>query len=240
MKAFLCAVTVLAVAATAPAVTLYDSNGFESMLPGPLPGQDGWTGGGGGGGLVPQVVLAPDPVLGTQAVRLEVPDTQGATSWMDHAIADAVAAGYTEVTVSYDIYRTGTFLQNLWWWWWDSGQPTYGLQWDQGGGQTLPHGWNPGAGSIPTIRDMYVNVTMTWDLANGKAYSWYGGVLVDNGIPISNINSLTGWTIYLGHDAGTGTGASVAWIDNFVITAVPEPASLSLLGLGLLAVRRRR
>lgn len=231
---------------SASAVTLYDSNGFESptFTLGALPGQNGWTGGSAGGGAVPQVVTAPDPVIGQQAVRLYVGDKQGDGSSMDHAIpAINNVAGWV-VTVSYDVYRpapaTDKLAQNLWWWWWDAGEPTYGLQWDQSGGLTLPNGWNPGAGQAATVFNRYANVKMVWDFTQMKAYSWYDGTIVDNGIPITNITKLTGWTISLGHDAGTGTGESLAYIDNFSITAVPEPASLALLALGGLAVIRRR
>jgi hypothetical protein len=242
------ALAVLGLAGSASAVTLYDSNGFENppIALGALAGQDGWTGGGGGGGAAPVVVTAPDPVLGQQAVRLEIPDLQGASSSMDHAIPaiNPSPTGWNYVRVSYDIYRTGdNWASNLWWWWWDAGTPTYGLQWDAGAsgpGVTLPNGWNPGAGSAPTVTGRYANVTMVWDFAQGLAYSWYDGAIVDNGIPISGITALTGWSIVLGHDEGTGSGPEVAWIDNFVIEATPEPASLALLGLGGLALVRRR
>lgn len=68
-------------------------------------------------------------------------------------------------------------------------------------------------------------------------------MLVDDGIPIDGITQLTGWGIMLSHDAPTGTGADVVWIDNFSIHVVPEPASLAVLAGGVLAlagVRRRR
>lgn len=238
-------VAVLALAGAASADVLYSAGGFEpaTFVPGPLVGQDGWTGGGSGGGIAPMVVTAPDPVIGTQAVRLEVPDLQGANSWMDHAIPAFDITGKI-VTVSYDIYRQDDpWLSNLWWWWWDAGTPTYGLQWDAAvgnPGQTLPNGWNPGAGSAVTVMGRYANVTMVWDFQQNLAYSWYDGNLVDNGIPISGITTLTGWTIQLGHDEGTGSGPEVAWIDNFSISVVPEPTSLALLALGGLALLRRR
>ncbi|MDW8291359.1 MAG: PEP-CTERM sorting domain-containing protein [Armatimonadota bacterium] len=224
----------------------YDSGGFErpNFRPGVLNTQDGWVALGGGiSGDTPRVVAAPEPVLGRQAVRLEVGDSQGDLSLMFLPIVDPLAAGYPIVIVSFDIYRVGPQqTQNLWWFWVDNGVPTYGLQWDLSN-QTHPFGWNPGASSVPTIFDRYVNITMKWDFTQMKAYSWYDGVMVDNGIPISGITSLTGWGIMLAHDAATGTGADVAWIDNFSIHVVPEPASLAVLAGGVLAlagIRRRR
>lgn len=215
----------------------YDSLGFESFSLGALNGQDGWSAGQTGGGVAPMVVGAPDPVLGQQAVKLEVGDTQGDGSWMEHGFspADLIAAGYTDLVVSYDIHREAS-TQNLWWWLWDAGEPTYGLQWDIGG--TLPHGWNPGAGTATTVYNRYANVTMEWDFVNMKAYSWYDGNIVDNGIAITNLTALTGWTISFGHDSDTGTGADVAYIDNFSAIATPEPASLLLVAVGLLLRRR--
>lgn len=224
----------------------YDSGGFEqpTFRRGVLNGQDGWIAVGDGvSGDVPRVVSAPEPVLGKQAVRLEVGDSQGDLSLMFLPIDDPLAAGYPIVIVSFDIYRIGPQqTQNLWWFWIDDGTPTYGLQWDLSN-QTHPFGWNPGASSTSTIFDRYVNLTMKWDFTQNKAYSWYNGVLVDDGIPIDGITQLTGWGIMLSHDAPTGTGADVVWIDNFSIYVVPEPASLAVLAGGVLAlagVRRRR
>ena len=84
----------------------YDSGGFEApkFSPGLLNGQDGWSGSSSGGGMDPIVVTAPDPVIGQQAVRLEVPDLNGAGSYMEHLIPNAYGPN-TVVTVSFDIYR---------------------------------------------------------------------------------------------------------------------------------------
>ncbi len=224
----------------------YSANGFESFALGDLNGQNGWDASATAGGAAPQVVASPDPVLGTKAVRLYVGDTQGDASDMHMAIDPITAAAGTVVTVSYDIYRPapadGKLAQNMWWWWDDNGTPTYGLQWDAG--WTLPNGWNPGAGSAANIYDRYANVKMVWDFTQMKAYSWYDGNIVDNGIELSGITTLTGWAIHLAHESDTGKGESTAYIDNFSIDvqAVPEPASLLALlsGLSGLALIRRR
>jgi len=225
----------------------YDSQGFEppTFMPGLLNGQDGWNAGADAPGMDPLVVTAPDPVYGEQAVRLEVPDTQGATSWMEHAadLTSVIGSGGT-VVISFDVYRqlnTEGSVQNLWWWLWDAGTPTYGLQWDQGP-STLPYGWNPNAGSAATILGRYANVTMEYDFGTMTCSSWYDGALVDDHIPINPngddpITTITGFTIYLAHEAADGTGGDVAWIDNFSMT--PEPTSILLLAVGALAFRRR-
>ena len=239
-RILMCAVALAAVASVAVGGG-YDSQGFEpaTFTPGLLNGQDGWDAyiDANSFGMDPLVVTAPDPVLDTQSVRLEVPDLQGAVSGMSHAVdlTSVVSAGGT-VTVSYDIYRQEGTLQNIWWYWFDAGTPSYGLQWDQGPA-TCPHGWNPGAGSAPTVQGRWANVTMTWDFGAGLAYSWYDGALVDDGIECSGFSTLTGWAIELSHDAADGSGADVAWIDNFYIT--PEPTSAILLALGALILRRR-
>ncbi len=214
----------------------YDAFGFEQPLfaPGPLAGQDGWTGGASGGGIEPIIVDAPDPVLGEQAVRLEVGPTSGDWSWMDHAFvpADLIAAGYTQLTVSYDIHRLQDSDMPLQWWLWDDGDPTWGhQQWIF----TAPHAFSNG----PTVFGRYANVTMTWDFVTMLAHSWYDGAIVDNGIAITNINSLTGWTIHLSNQGGSSTAGDVVWIDNFQAMAIPEPASLVLLTIAGALLRRR-
>lgn len=208
--------------------TIHDSQGFEAPAysTGPLNGQNGWIGAGVGGGIEPMVVTSPDPVIDSQAVRLEIPDIQGAASNLDLPIADLLAAGYDYITVSFDIYRqTDAWLSNLWWWWYDVGTPTYGIQWDQPPpfGETYPFGWD-GTGT-PTVLDNWAKVEMTWDFDSGLAMGYYDGQLVTT-VNISGISSLTGWAFSLAHDEGTGSGPEVAWLDNFEIFATTGPTLL--------------
>ncbi len=260
MKALQCllvaCLSTLLLFSLAGASILYDSNGFEGFAVGDLNGQDGWTAEGSAGGTAPQVVTAPFPVLGTKAVLLQVPDLQGSVSMISRSIPTVIPDRQTIITVSFDIYRQTShwplWPQNLWWYWWDAGQPTYGLQWDVAGNQpfqTLPHGWNPGASSTLTIFGQYANIKMVWDFSTMRAYSWYNGALVDNGIPITDISTLSGWTIFLGHDAATGTSWDTVLVDNFSITSgVPlipviidikpgsEPNSINLKSRGVVPV----
>lgn len=217
----------LAAAVLCPPLTLYadviyDSRGFEGpyFTLGALDGQSGWAAAGGNGGADPAVVDAPDPVQGSQAIRLEVPDVLVSSSAMNRSIPNLIAAGYDRVTVTFDIYRkTDAWVSNLWWWWFNAGTPTVGLQWDETNGQfgsTYPFGLNES--SVATELDRYVTLFMEWDFRKGMAYGYYDGNLVTS-VAISGINALTGWSIELWHDEAAGSGPDVAWIDNFKIEA---------------------
>ena len=214
-------------------ITIYDSNGFEgpSFITGSLDGQNGWSTVVVGGGIVPTVVKAPDPVIGQQAIRLEVGDTFDDASLMNIDINPLLPISYQQVTVSFDIYRIST-NQNLGWWWKRVGPctPIFGVQWDVSEA-THPFGWEPGAESTPTVVGGWANLTMMWDFKNGLAYSWYDGVLVDDGFPITGctITELTGWAINLHHAAATGIGGpDITYIDNFVITGIPTTVEVTI------------
>jgi hypothetical protein len=199
------------------------SDDFEGRSVGPLSGQAPWADG--AGTTPPTVVTAPDPVEGTKAVRMEINDTQGETSYVDWPTADLVAAGYKIITVSYDIYRPaplpGFKAQNFWWWWFDSGTPTYGLQWDIAfaNGGTLPFGFEAGAQSVPTVYGTWTPLVQVWDLVGHKATSYYNGQRVDAGFWVHDIATLTGWGLSLSHDAATGAsgGPTLVFIDNFTV-----------------------
>lgn len=207
---------------------IYDSKGFEgpAFTAGPLDGQDGWVGSAGTGGTPPAVVTAPDPVQGSRAVRLEVPDAAGANSVMEIKIDDILAMGYTRVVVTYDIYRmTDAWVSNMWWGWAQTGIPNYGLQWDEANGTyggTYPFGWEPPGNSAPNVLDRYATLMLEWDHKNGIANGYYDGVLVTV-VNISSIYKQRKWSITLAHDEATGSGSDIAWIDNFKIEAFDDP-----------------
>ncbi len=215
---------------------------FESpaFTLGPLNGQNGWQGAKDLNGAEPMVVANPDQAASPQCVELLVTGNQGDWSEMTIMMGQNLLDKYTKVKVSFDIYRTGTSStdQNLWWWWVDAGTPTYGLQWDSGG--TLPHGWNPGANEATTVFGRWASLEMEWDFNAMNATSMYDGQVVDTAVPISDITSLTGWTIHFGHEAATSGTGDVAYIDNFSVQAVPEPATLWAVGAGLAALLAKR
>ena len=249
MRACVIALTILV--CSGPVLAGYDAHGFEPGMfaPGALNGQDGWRAGRDfdNYGVMPQVVTAPDPTRGAHSVRLEIGDHEDAASWMERELdGDLLAGGNTLITVSFDIYRepnaSGRLL-NLWWYWLDPGTPSIGLQW-HALQQTRPFGFSGGAGGAPTVTGRWATVRMQWDFATGCASSWYDGQPVDVCVPINPpgapaFDVLTGWGIELRNDVATGLGPDAAWIDNVVITAVPEPAAGGLL-VAVLALLRRR
>jgi hypothetical protein len=223
-----------AVPALAQEVVIYDSQGFESFTLGGLNGQSGWLGyvdqpnppNPGNLGVLPQVVDASggNQVLGARSVRLEIPDQQSAASAMERLIPDLVAAGYRRVTVTYDIYRPADlWASNLWWWWVDSGEPTYGLIWDEAvaaNAGVYPFGWVQSTPHMPVAFNQWKTLVQTWNFDTNQATATYGGVAFAGAVNISGITSLTGWDIFLEHTEATGSGPDVVWIDNFKITAV--------------------
>ena len=215
----------LSLCAAASAQTIFDSQGFEGYTLGPLDGQNGWQAlqDTGGLGAPPMVVDASggDHVLGTKAVRLSIPDIQGAQSGLQLPLSDLLAQGYTRITVDFDVYRESSlWASNLWWYWFDNGDPTYGLMWDVAQAayaEVWALGFQQAAPHPPVVFDQYRTVSQTWDFTTGQATSSYNGVSMAP-FTIANIVTLTGWAIYVGHDEATGSGPETVWIDNFRIT----------------------
>ena len=239
------AIAALGLSACSMAWTTIMAYDFEapSFTLGNINGQSSWVGtvDGGSLGTMPAIVGSPAPTLGAQSLKLEVSSASGAQSSVEIATpVDLVAAGYSQVRVSYSIYRSsvGAANQNLWFYWFDNGTPTYGLDWDIGG--MRPFGFETGAVEAPRVVGRWAELVMEWDLVNLVAKSWYDGSPVDTNFPISGITKLTGWGIYLAHDAGTSTVGDKAYIDNFRMEVVPEPATVGALLIGTICLLRRR
>ena len=66
-------------------------------------------------------------------------------------------------------------------------------------------------------------MTMEWNFDSMTAYSEYDGSGIDMAEPISGIDTLSGWSISLGHEAGANN-------------PVPIPGAVWLLGSGLIAM----
>lgn len=106
--------------------------------------------------------------------------------------------------------------------------------------------YDGGAQSTSGVIDVKLTLTPNASTGNYRAILEYGGMTssaIDTGFAI-------GSTIYAGYSVGwdgfggtkaDATGIDTVIMDNFVITTIPEPSSLSMLGLlGLAAIRRKK
>lgn len=224
-------------------VTIIDT-GFEDYSLGSINGQHGWTAYAGSISTVPTVIdSVTGPAFGQKSVAIYAGRYQGGGySYMGVSFDDLVAGGYKLIQISFDVYRDlDAYDQDFLWWMPDEGVPNGGRQ-DYLKG-TIPFYSSSSGHTVPTIFGAYAHVELTWNLNTNRAYSWYNGSVVDDGIGIPYLDSSTGWQFYLTHD-GPGTNfGDTAYIDNFKVladTAVPEPATIAVVGAGMLALARRR
>ncbi|MDG3008415.1 PEP-CTERM sorting domain-containing protein [Paludisphaera mucosa] len=246
----------LAVATSADADVLYET-GFEAptfTAGAPIDGQGGFH-----TDFFPNAstVSTAFPAGGSQALRIDaaslleidpsIPISQN-YNWVD--LGDPVAGGARVLRVEADVavFASGP------------GEVQVGLQAydrdfngiagitittdDEGTGPKLAYYTDPANPELIAFTSFgeYVHLGMTLDYTLRTASFDLNGVTLGTAAFAPGVGNVSDFDIYMQRiDWSTPTG-TVAYFDNYAVTAVPEPASLGLLagGLGVLAVRARR
>lgn len=260
MRHLLCAAALAAALALpcARAAVVVDTNGFEGFAPGVVNGQNGWAAVNAFGQPSKDAVIATAPG-GGKAICFD--NTGGATDPHTESGVQITFPNLTGteryVTTSFDLYREGNGLYNNMWWWPVGNNPWSGLQWDNAanpnpGAQILPWGFGSPGPNAPMPANQWVNLTLEFDLQNFTESVWVNGVLLAPDVPIpigTTPGEFAGWffddTNTIDPARSPNAVGQRAYVDNLRIVTgrfapIPEPATLSLIGIGILPLLRRR
>lgn len=162
---------------------------------------------------------------------------------------DLTIADYTEVTVSLDLTLPVPDVQrhNLYWDF-DGSANKFDQTVNDGGNVKLIRDGvtnNIGGGATPTVETV---LTLSWvfDVTNGTVDTFFGATQYDDDLAKTLTDAIDGsatefgqFTFELIKDFRSADFGYSVYVDNFSVTAIPEPASLGLLLLGVGLLRRR-
>lgn len=247
-------VTLAVVALAIPAFAVDYSNNFESETIGTLPA--GWSvvtpwGSWAPGTITAEVAAAPG---GGQAMKVVwdtdwANNTGAASGEVDCNIDLGGLDGNTAVmTASYDFYNVS---DRVWQWFNDNGTGTANLQMGDDPGSDGAMNVNDAAALTDVPINAWVHVCQSINAGTGDwavivSYSGGSGGGTFFGTADPSATSLIGqyswggWMFQLQSDAAPAVPYDNGlYVDNFCISYTPEPASLLILGLGGLLLRRR-
>ena len=208
---------------------------FESFALGPVNGQDGWVNDNVGYSAIDPVVVN-DPTGGGhgKVLRIDPPSDELDYSWSGafRATGDLIAEGATKFELSWDQWRTG-FGDILWI---VENPDLTGWQAQEWNGSIYPISTDL-LPSAPLAAQEWQNIRLVFDVGAGTLEGFIDNV---------SFGTATGQTF--AKFRGMDFQVMVAWgglsgpnfIDNVGLVVVPEPAILSLLALGGVAVLRRK
>jgi hypothetical protein len=93
------------------------------------------------------------------------------------------------------------------------------------------------ATNLVALTDRWNKLELVMDFNAGTARAVLNGVASANSITISTANGVADVDLYSVRNNGA---TSASHYDNYMVQAVPEPATMTVLVLGLAAIARRR
>lgn len=199
---------------------------FDAYAPGSqLHGQGGWVGWGG------------DPGAGAL-----VSNAQSFTPGNSVAVV-----GATDITRWFSGYTSGQYRLSGWqyipsssttglpyWIWLNIGEANWSIQtWFNLSDNVVQSDYGLSA-TLPLVRDQWVELSALVDLDANTVTEYYNGTLLTvHDWQVGGAAAIAQVDLY-------ANGANVVYYDNIAISLIPEPAALSLLALGALAIPRRR